>query len=50
LHFKTCADGLVPRRGPAFTTAFLRQARRLVLAVRVPWLGERRLVLPPWGA
>jgi hypothetical protein len=33
-------DGLVPRRGPAVRLTWLRQARRLVVAVRIPWVGE----------
>jgi hypothetical protein len=46
LHYRVCKSGLRPRRGPAVTWARLRESRRLVLAIRLPWLGERRLTLP----
>jgi hypothetical protein len=48
LHHVRCASGLVRRRGPAAGVALLRRPRRLVLAVRLPWLGEWWITLPPW--
>jgi hypothetical protein len=42
-------DGLVPRAGPVVRVALLRQPRRLVVAVRLPWLGERWLIVPLGG-
>ena len=46
LHHTRCGDGLVPRRGPALKFAYLRQRRRLVVALRLPWLGEWMLFIP----
>jgi hypothetical protein len=46
LHHRRTPDGLKPRRGPAFKAARLRESRRLVLAVRLPWLGEHRVSIP----
>lgn len=40
LHHATTRAGLVPRRGPALRMARLRQARRIVLAVRLPFLRD----------
>src|SRR5207248_6381143 len=40
---------LVPRRGFAVAMAVLSHPRRLVLALRLPWVGERWWTLP-WGA
>lgn len=48
LEFASTEAGLVPRRGVTIKAAWLRQPRRLVLAVRLPWLGERWLVVPFW--
>src|SRR5438094_839283 len=48
LHYRRTRDGLKPRRGPAIKTAWLRGSRRLILAVRLPWLGARRVSLPWW--
>jgi hypothetical protein len=39
LEYAGSADGLVPRRGPAIQAAWLRGSRRLILGVRLPWLG-----------
>jgi hypothetical protein len=41
LHWKRRGNGLVLRRGPALKATRLRQAGRLMIAVRLPWLGER---------
>jgi hypothetical protein len=46
LHHVPCAGGLVPRRGVVLKAAWLRRARRLVLAVRLPWLGAWWWSLP----
>jgi hypothetical protein len=46
LHFRRAADGLRPRRGVAFQVARLPAARRVVGAVRLPWLGVWRLTVP----
>lgn len=46
LRYRSTPHGLVPRRGPALKAALLHNPRRLVLAVRLPWLGERWLTLP----
>jgi hypothetical protein len=41
LRYKTTTDGLVPRRGPTLKIAMLTvPRRRLVIALRLPWLGE----------
>jgi hypothetical protein len=45
LHYRARAGGLVPRSGPALVWAWLRQSGRLVVAVRLPWLGERWFTL-----
>jgi hypothetical protein len=52
LRYAACASGLRPRRGPAVVAAFLRASRRLVVAVRLPWLGERwfEVALAPLAA
>jgi len=39
-------DGLAPRRWPTCKAAWLRESRRLIVAVRLPWLGERWLSIP----
>ena len=49
LRFKTTADGLVPRRGPAMKAAMLHAPRRVVVALRLPWLGEWWLRIPVAG-
>jgi hypothetical protein len=46
LRYRRSADGLRPRRGAVFKAAWLRGRRRLVLGVRLPWLGVRWLSLP----
>lgn len=46
LRFRKTSGGLAPRRGPALEFAVLREARRLVIALRLLWLGERWLSLP----
>jgi hypothetical protein len=46
LHYRTCKDGLRPCRGPALAWARLRESRRLIVGIRLPWLGERRLTVP----
>ncbi len=40
LRNRCCASGLVPRRSPSVAIAWLHQQRRLVLAGRLPRLGE----------
>jgi hypothetical protein len=50
LHHRTTAAGLRPRRGPALKAALLRDPRRLVVAVRLPWLGNRLFTVPLGGA
>jgi hypothetical protein len=44
LHYRRTARGLKRRRGLAVRVIRLRQARRLVIAVRLPWLGVRWLL------
>jgi hypothetical protein len=46
LHHRKTAGGLRPRRGFAFKAARLRAARRLLLGVRLPWLGVWQFRLP----
>jgi len=46
LHYRTTPGGLRPRRGSACKLALLRRPRRLVVALRLPWLGERWLTVP----
>ena len=36
-------DGLAPRRWPTCKAAWLHESRRLLVAVRLPWIGERWL-------
>jgi hypothetical protein len=45
LRYHRCAGGLRPRRGIAVRVCLLRRPRRLVLAIRLPFLGERWLNL-----
>lgn len=45
LRYRRCADGLLPRRGPAVRVAWLGRSKKLVLALRWPGLGERWLRL-----
>lgn len=47
LRFRANEDGLIPRRGPAIGAVMLREARRLVLTVRLPGLSQvRSLAIP----
>jgi hypothetical protein len=46
LRYAACPGGLVPRRRPAFKMALFKRPRRLVLALRLPWFGEKWLSLP----
>jgi hypothetical protein len=46
LRYAVSPKGLVPRRGPALKAALLHRPWRLVVAVRVPWLGEHWLSIP----
>jgi hypothetical protein len=46
IHFKMSERGLVPRRGPAVSWTLLRQPHRLVVAVRLGWLGEHWFTIP----
>jgi hypothetical protein len=41
LRFVRTARGLMPRRGFALKMALQKQSPRLVIALRLPWLGER---------
>jgi hypothetical protein len=41
MRWKPVAGGLVPRRGLFVRVVRLRQARRWMLAMRAPWIGER---------
>jgi hypothetical protein len=45
LRYRRCAGGLRPRRGIAVRVCLLGRPRRLILALRLPFLGERRLNL-----
>lgn len=46
LYYVACPSGMRRRSCPAVRSALLRQPRALVLAVRLPWLGERRWRIP----
>ena len=46
LRFRWTRKGLAGRRGPALRLAWLRQARRLIVALRLPWLGVKTLAIP----
>jgi hypothetical protein len=46
LRYTTTAGGLRPRRWPSLKAALLHGPRRLVVGLRLPWLGERWLTLP----
>jgi hypothetical protein len=46
LRHVACAGGLVRRRGPVLKMALFKRPRRLVVALRLPWLGERWVTLP----
>ena len=46
LRYSSGPSGLKPRRGPAIAVALLTTPRRLVVAVRLPWLGERWWTMP----
>jgi hypothetical protein len=45
LRYRATARGLVRRRGPVVRLALFRRPFRLILAIRLPWLGERLLRL-----
>lgn len=45
VYFKMTRDGLTHRRGTTVLMARLRDSRRLVLALRLPLLGERWLTI-----
>ena len=42
LHHRVCADGAIARRGFSLVSALLRESHRLIIAIRLPLLGERR--------
>ncbi|MCI0638529.1 MAG: hypothetical protein L0Y72_02055 [Gemmataceae bacterium] len=46
LRYRSTPQGLVPRRGAALRATLLHRSRRLVVAVRMPWLGEHWLSIP----
>ena len=46
LRYIGSPDGLGVRRGPACKAAWLHQSRRLIVAVWLPWFGERWLSIP----
>jgi hypothetical protein len=46
LRFRSTSDGLVPRRGPALRVVLLHGPLRLVIGLRLPWLGEHGLTVP----
>jgi hypothetical protein len=46
LRYAAKADGLVSRKWPTCKTAWLPHSRRLIVAVRLPWLGEYWLRIP----
>lgn len=46
MHFKITPDGLIRRQGSTLQIAWLRTARRLVVALRLPLLGERCWRIP----
>ena len=46
LRFAAGPDGLVPQRWPTCKIAWLSQSRRLIAALRLPWLGEYWLKVP----
>jgi hypothetical protein len=45
LRYRPSRDGLVHRRGPAIAFRLLRQPRRLVVGIRLPFIGQRLLRL-----
>jgi hypothetical protein len=45
LRFASTPFGLTPRRGPALAAALLGQPRRLLVGVRLPWLGVKCLAV-----
>jgi hypothetical protein len=45
VHYVQRPFGLVPRRGPTVRLTMLKQPRRLVMALRLPWLGEHWFTL-----
>jgi len=46
LRYASNPGGLALRRGPTCRAAWLHQSRRLIVAVRLPWLGEHWLSIP----
>jgi hypothetical protein len=46
VRYRLTPSGLVARRGPVLRVALLRRPRRLIVAMRLPWLGERWWRLP----
>jgi hypothetical protein len=50
LHRARTPRGLVHRRGFALKATLLRQPRRLVVGLRLPWLGVRSLAVPLGGS
>ena len=48
LRYAATTDGLVSRRWPALKSALLNNPRRLIVGLRVPWLGQRWLSIPWW--
>lgn len=47
LRFMPTHNGLRRRRWPTCKAAWLNQPRQLVIAFRLPWVGERWLYVPP---
>lgn len=41
LRYRKTKEGLEPRRGPALRVALLPDPRRLMVGLRLPWIGER---------
>jgi hypothetical protein len=50
LRYTSTLTGLLPRRGPVLRVIRLRQSRRVVVAMRLPLLGELwlRMPFPSW--
>jgi hypothetical protein len=46
LLYTATQAGLVRRRGPTCSVAWLHQSRRLIVALLLPWLGEYWLNIP----
>jgi hypothetical protein len=49
LHHVATTDGLIRRRGFAWVAALLKEPRRVVVGVRLPWLGARWVTVPLGG-